>query len=133
VNRHYLAVADRANHRCEYCRAPENISNFLFEIDHIAPSSGGGGNELENLALACRSCNAYKSDQRGEHDGAAADEVALFNPRADRWDEHFAWDLDRGEMLGLSPTGRVTIERLQLNSPAQVLARLLWIAYRIFP
>lgn len=31
-------------------------------IDHIQPVSKGGLNTLENLCLACRTCNEYKSD-----------------------------------------------------------------------
>jgi len=29
-------------------------------IEHIIPKSHGGSNELENLAIACKSCNNFK-------------------------------------------------------------------------
>ncbi|MCE2977967.1 MAG: HNH endonuclease [Pseudanabaena sp. CoA8_M7] len=32
-------------------------------IDHIQPTSKGGLNTIENLCLACRTCNEYKSDK----------------------------------------------------------------------
>jgi hypothetical protein len=35
VNPHYQQVARRANHRCEYCHAPEAVFNFPFEVEHI--------------------------------------------------------------------------------------------------
>lgn len=38
MNPNYTSVANRANHCCEYCRAPEIIFNFAFEVEHIRPS-----------------------------------------------------------------------------------------------
>ena len=40
MNPYYLEVALRANERCEYCKAPETVSNFLFEVEHIIPRFG---------------------------------------------------------------------------------------------
>jgi hypothetical protein len=45
----------------------------------------------------------------------------------------FQMDLDRGEIIGLTAIGRVTIEVLRMNEPSQILARLLWIQLRLFP
>lgn len=42
---------------CEYCGEP-----FATTADHILPRSRGGGNEIENLAPACASCNTEKLD-----------------------------------------------------------------------
>lgn len=33
MNPHYHAVGTRAEHRCEYCHAPEAIFNFPFEVE----------------------------------------------------------------------------------------------------
>lgn len=30
-----MAVAQRANFRCEYCRLPEAYAIYPFEVDHI--------------------------------------------------------------------------------------------------
>jgi 5-methylcytosine-specific restriction endonuclease McrA len=60
MNRYYAAIAGRANHRCEYCQAPQLIFNFPFEVEHIIPLSRQGENDEANLALACRSCNLRK-------------------------------------------------------------------------
>lgn len=39
MNPHYPLVSRCAGHRCEYCRAPEAIFNFPFEVEHIVPSA----------------------------------------------------------------------------------------------
>lgn len=36
MNPHYPLVARRAGHRCEYCRAPEAVFNFPFEVERLA-------------------------------------------------------------------------------------------------
>ena len=39
----------------------------------------------------------------------------LFHPRQDEWNDHFEWIPDFLEVLGRTPTGRATIQALQLN------------------
>jgi 5-methylcytosine-specific restriction endonuclease McrA len=62
MNPHYHAVGTRAEHRCEYCHAPEAIFNFPFEVEHIVPPDRGGAQDESSLALACRACNLFKSN-----------------------------------------------------------------------
>ena len=62
MNPFYDRAAERTQHRCEYCHAPESIFNFAFEVEHLLPVSRGGSDALINLALACSACNRYKSD-----------------------------------------------------------------------
>jgi hypothetical protein len=133
VNASYTAVARRANHRCEYCRAPEVVFNFTFEVEHITPTSCGGGDEDTNLALACRACNSRKSAAMSAVDPVTGEVVPLYNPRTDRWGEHFQYDPDTGSLNGLTPAGRATVEVLDLNHPLQLLARHLWVQLRLFP
>jgi 5-methylcytosine-specific restriction endonuclease McrA len=52
VNLNYSFVAQRAGHRCEYCRAPEVVFNLAFEVDHIIPLSKNGRDEEKNWALS---------------------------------------------------------------------------------
>lgn len=51
MNPLYPEIAARAEHRCEYCRAPESAFNLRFEIEHIVQQSAGGMTEIYNLAL----------------------------------------------------------------------------------
>lgn len=44
---------------CYYCGWPLSIDNAT--IDHVVPTSAGGGDEPANLVLACRRCNLRKS------------------------------------------------------------------------
>lgn len=110
-----LKVAVRANHRCEYCRCPDAFSASPFCVEHIIPVSLGGGSELSNLAFSCAGCNAHKYDHRHGTDPLTGDQVRLFHPRKDAWKDHFEWSADFLDILGLSKSGRATIERLKLN------------------
>jgi hypothetical protein len=133
MNPHYPSVARRAGHRCEYCRAPEAVFNFPFEVEHAVPTSRGGRDEEGNLCLACRACNLRKSDRLAWHDDVTGQEVALFNPRTDRWSDHFVVDLESGEIHGSTPTGRATVVCLDLNHPLQLTAWPIWLRLRLFP
>lgn len=133
MNPYYRAIAQRANHCCEYCKAPEVVFNFPFEVEHIIPLSRQGSNEEANLALACRSCNLRKSNRVCGVPSGANTEVRFFHPRNDQWDEHFQVSTESGEIAGRTPIGEVTLESLEMNSPAQVAARQLWIRLGLFP
>ena len=133
MNPFYQRVAGRANKRCEYCHAPEEIFNHLFEVEHIIPVAQNGTNTLENLALACRTCNLHKSDYLTGTDPETQTILPLFHPRRDLWEQHFYFNVETGLLVGLTPTGRATISRLQMNLPNQVAARRLWIQLDIFP
>ncbi len=128
----YAAVALRAGHRCEYCRAPEAAFNFPFEVEHIHPSSSGGSSEASNLALGCRSCNQFKSDSITAEDPLTQETVRLFHPRIDHWEDHFTALAD-GMITSNTAIGRATMECLRFNSVRQLTARQLWMALRIFP
>ena len=127
MNPHYPLVAARARHACEYCRAPEVIFNLPFEVEHITPQARGGGSTADNLALACRSCNLYKSAHVRAVDELTRREASLFHPRRDAWHEHFSLNERTGEIEGLTEVGRATASRLRINSAAQVAARRQWV------
>jgi 5-methylcytosine-specific restriction endonuclease McrA len=57
-----LLVTERAALQCEYCRAPQVVTGVTFHVEHITPSSRGGGASQENYALSCITCNGHKSD-----------------------------------------------------------------------
>ncbi len=133
MNPRYERVALRARHRCEYCYAPEIIFNFPFEVEHITPVSRHGIDAEYNWALACRSCNLYKSSHTAGIDPREQKENRLFHPRKDRWIEHFTENAENGEIEGITATGRATVVRLQMNSPTQVAARKQWMLLGLFP
>lgn len=45
--------------RCYYCRG----YGLKLTIDHFMPISRGGLHSIENLVMACRSCNSHKKDK----------------------------------------------------------------------
>ena len=82
---------------------------------------------LDNLALACQGCNNHKYNKTEGRDPITGDIVPLYHPRKQRWSEHFAWSDDFTLVIGLTPTGRTTVETLQLNREGVVnLCRLLY-------
>ena len=133
MNPHYHFVALRAENRCEYCRAPERIFNFPFEVEHIIAQALGGLDEESNLCLACRSCNLFKRDFLAWLDEVTQTEVRLFHPRQAEWSEHFQLNAETGEIQGLTSIGRATVARLRMNTPSQLTARLFWVRLEIFP
>jgi hypothetical protein len=133
VNPHYVRVAARAGHRCEYCRAPEVVFNFPFEVEHIVPPMHGGTDVDDNLALSCRACNVRKGAQVRHVDPVTRSTVRFFDPRRDRWEDHFRVDVGAGVIEGMTAMGRATVARMAMNTDAQVEARRLWIRLGLFP
>src|SRR5437764_1740980 len=115
MNPSYPLVAERAVHRCEYCHAPEAIFNFPFEVEHVLPVARQGSDDASNLALACRACNLHKAHHQTGLDETTGSLAPLFNPRQDSWEQHFQVDSQTGALRGLSPVGRATVARLQMN------------------
>ena len=118
-------VYQRANDYCEYCQAFRQIIVSL-EIDHIIPISLGRKNDLDNLCAACDKCNGYKKNVIEAIDPQTKTRQKLFNPRSQRWDDHFRWAEGGLVLIGLTPTGRATIEQLKLNRQAIIESRRLW-------
>jgi hypothetical protein len=48
---------------CRYCgrNGMGSLTNyFMMDLEHVVPRSRGGGDDAENLVVACKSCNTYK-------------------------------------------------------------------------
>lgn len=63
----YRAIHERDHWTCAYCgrsvsKTP-SIDALLATVDHIVPSSRGGGSSWLNLVSACRECNHRKADR----------------------------------------------------------------------
>jgi hypothetical protein len=119
-------VIERAKGLCEYCQTAQAIV-IEMEVDHVLPQSVGGLTTEANLCLACATCNRFKSNHQTEIDPETGQPAALFNPRTQTWSEHFAWSADGTHLIGRTPAGRATIERLKINRDIVVRARALWV------
>ena len=108
-------VVRRSNNRCEYCQLAQTGQEATFHIDHVTPVTAGGLTDAGNLALSWVSCSLRKGSRQRAVDPHTGQQVSLFNPRQDIWSEHFEWR--RVRLIGLTPTGRATIEALCLNRP----------------
>jgi hypothetical protein len=117
-------VRERANQLCEYCHTSEQWQYSLFTIDHVIPLAKGGADTRDNLALACSHCNRRKGDLISAIDPVSQAEVMLFNPRTSGWAEHFCWSDDRLRVVGITTTGRATVQALDMNRPRVVRIRL---------
>jgi hypothetical protein len=126
-------VRDRARGYCEYCRIEEASTGHEFTLDHVAPESRGGLTSPENLAYACIGCNVRKSNRTGAPDPIDGEIAPLFNPRIQRWRDHFCWSADTRLVLGLTPIGRATVVALSLNRPLLIRYRTLMIKNGIHP
>jgi hypothetical protein len=111
---------------CAYCRTAEELTVVTFEFEHIVPRSSGGATLLENLCLACPTCNRFKADRTAAHDPVSVQDVPLFHPQHDDWAQHFTWAEGDTEIVGLTPVGRATIAALQMNRPQLVRVRRMW-------
>jgi 5-methylcytosine-specific restriction endonuclease McrA len=120
------SVRLRARDGCEYCLIPESMTLAAHEIDHVIAEKHGGPTDADNLALACVLCNGFKGSDLASIDEETGAIVPLFNPRRDRWTEHFRLEIGRIEPL--TPNGRVTVRLLQLNHPDRVEERELLVA-----
>jgi hypothetical protein len=119
-------VAERAGYCCEYCRSQLKFSADSFSVEHVIPRSCGGSEDLSNLALSCQRCNNAKFVATEAVDPLTGAVARLFHPREHDWAEHFAWSSDYLLIHGLTPIGRATVDRLQLNRPGVVnLRRIL--------
>ena len=122
------AVRARCGNCCAYCHTAEDLTIVIFEFEHILPRALGGETILDNLCLACPTCNRFKADRTSAPDPATGEGVPLFHPQRHRWAEHFAWTEDGTRIVALTPTGRATVAALRMNRPQLVRIRRMWVA-----
>src|SRR5258708_38377552 len=113
-------VHDRARDCCEYCQTRQATIGQALHVEHIDPR---GGNNLENLCLACPTCNLSKATATTGSDLETKETVALFNPRTQNWREHFRWIVGARLVQVLSPTCSATVDCLRLYQDRVVSAR----------
>ncbi len=124
-------VYERAEGRCEYCLLPVRYAYLTYEIDHVIAEKHGGATDEANLCLSCFECNRHKGSDVASYDETSGEIVRLYNPRRDRWAEHFRLEAER--IVPLTPIGRVTMKLLQLNKHERLLERGELIAAGKYP
>jgi hypothetical protein len=127
-------IEERAGFRCAYCHLPMRGQVATFPIDHVVPRCHEGATESANLALACPHCNARKWVHDYGTDPTTGLSVPLFNPRTGRWAEHFRWAAANEVWLeGVTPCGRATVDRLEMNESTLLEIRRLLVTLGMFP
>jgi hypothetical protein len=121
-------VRETAKNRCGYCLSPQKYVMGRLEIEHIQPTSKGGSDDEVNLWLSCSLCNGHKADKVGDVDPSTGEFNPLFNPRTQKWSEHFKWSDDGIRVIGITPVGRATVKALHLdNDPDALIVREEWV------
>ncbi|MGQ4646510.1 HNH endonuclease [Lyngbya aestuarii] len=114
-------VIQRADNRCKYCKISQIGQVATFHIDHIVPVVAGSKTIAKNLALACVSCSLRKGARQNLEDSETGKVVSIFNPRQQVWKEHFDWN--GVQVVGLTATGRATVQSLDLNRATMLAIR----------
>ena len=126
-------VRRRSAGLCEYCRIPEAAFRRPFHLEHIVAKQHGGLLRLDNLALACWACNLKKGPNLTGIDPETSEIIVLFNPRRDRWADHFEFVVGSSPKLGIeirgrTPVGRTTTRVLGMNNEIRKRIRYeLWL------
>jgi len=115
-----VRIAERAKNRCEYCLYPQQPSSHIRST--TSSKQHGGSDEIENLAFCCALCNRIKDPNLASLDPKTKKLTPLFNPREERWRDHFR--PEEASIIGLTPAGRTTVFLLQLNSETRLNERL---------
>ncbi len=119
----------QARDLCEYCLHP---TYGQFHIDHIIPaalwhdytagrlsgvaeppSRRRGPDHLDNFAWACPFCNVAKSQHVAHRVGRQT--IRLFDPRHDRWPDHFTFMNNYLFVVGVTAIGVATQQALRFN------------------
>jgi hypothetical protein len=114
-------VEARANNICEYCLIHEDDTFLGCQVDHIISEKHGGPTDADNLSLACTFCNRAKGTDIGSIAESTGQFSRFFNPRIDRWIDHF--ELSGSFVDPLTPIGEVTARILGFNDPDRIAER----------
>lgn len=122
----HALVVSRAGDRCEYCVLPQAGYAATFNVDHIVASQHRRDDDPSNLAWCCPKCNRKKGPNLAGIDPQTQAVILLFNPRTDRWSDHFRWS--GPVVIGLTACGRATVAVLDLNHDDRIRLRQSLIA-----
>lgn len=116
-------VVARAEHLCEYCLIHHDDTFFGCEVDHIIGRQHGGATEQSNLALACLYCNRNKGSNIASIAPGTDRLVRLFDPRRDRWYEHFGLGRDGVTITTQTDVAEATVRILGMNDADRQIER----------
>jgi hypothetical protein len=123
-------IADRAKQLCEYCLIAETDTFYGCQVDHIISLKHGGSSDPDNLAFACTLCNRAKGSDIGSI-SKSGDFTRFFNPRTDRWLDHFR--LEGATIHQLTLIGEVTVRIFGFNDSARLHEREEMIRFGKYP
>lgn len=126
-------VGKRAKGYCEYCMSPSAYAPSIFATEHIIPQAIEINHDLSNLALACNTCNNHKYNKITHLDPVTGKIAPLYHPRKDYWLDHFKWSDDGSLIIGITPTGRATVDLLDVNRQSNINMRELLMMAGIHP
>ena len=114
----------RADNLCEYCLLHEDDTFFGCEVDHIISEKHAGQTIEANLAYACFVCNRNKGSDIGSMIPGSGTLVRFYDPRGDRWHEHFRLDNSDGiTIIPVSDSGEATARIFGFNKEERLLER----------
>ena len=114
-------VESRASRLCEYCLIHQDDTYLGCQVDHVIAEKHGGPTTAENLGFACTFCNRSKGTDIGSIAPSTGEFTRFFNPRTDRWADHFA--LNGVVIESRTPIGETTASILGFNQPDRLLER----------
>ena len=114
-------VEMRANHLCEYCLIHEEDTYLGCQVDHVIAEKHGGETVEGNLSYACTYCNRAKGSDVGSIASSTGEFTRFFNPRIDRWFDHFR--LEGVIIEPITAIGETTIRILGFNDAGRLLER----------
>jgi len=93
----------------------------MAQVDHVIAEKHGGPTTSENLGYACAFCNRSKGTDIGSIASSTGEFVRFYNPRKDRWLDHFT--LNGVVIEPRTPIGETTARILGLNESERLLER----------
>lgn len=114
-------VESRSQGLCEYCLIHETDTYLGCQVDHVVSEKHGGATEDGNLACACTFCNRAKGTDIGSIAPSTGAFTRFFNPRTDRWSDHFA--LRGARIEPRTEIGEATVHILGFNQTGRILER----------
>ncbi len=124
-------VAARAERLCEYCLVHQDDTYFGCEVDHVISVKHSGPTTADNLAYACAFCNRQKGSDIASILWRTHEFIRFFNPRTDRWADHFR--LNGVVIESLTEIGEVTALILGFNSTERLVERQALIDLARYP